>query len=109
MIASVGLMILVNFPRPHFQEIFLQQDNAALHRILEDQDDIDAFASIRGEITLLSQPANSLVLNVFDLGFFKCKESLQTRPNSSAGAIDDLINASYDAFDRSESITRDNV
>lgn len=100
--SSVILVILEKLPCHQFQDIFLQQDNVILHRILEDSDIIDACTSGRRKITRCNQFANSLDLIVLDLGFFNSVQSLKNRTNAST--IDEFINADNNAFHQSEPI-----
>ncbi|XP_065847377.1 uncharacterized protein [Euphorbia lathyris] len=77
--------------------IFIQQDNAKTH-ISNDDVNFRRSATEGGfDIRLIEQPANSLNLNVLDLGFFAAVQSLKDK--EAPNTIDELISAVVKLFE----------
>jgi len=69
--------------------IFIQQDNARTHVHPNDPAFLETVAATGLDIRLMQQPANSLDMNVLDLGFFNSIQSLTDCGNPET--IEDLI------------------
>jgi hypothetical protein len=69
--------------------IWIQQDNAPTHVLVNDEQFAHAVAQTGLDIRLMNQPANSPDMNVLDLGFFNSLQSLASTTNSSD--MDELI------------------
>lgn len=69
--------------------IFLQQDNARPHLIINDAEVLEACTSDGFDIRLINQPPNSPDTNILDLGFFASIQSLRDR--CKPRTINDLV------------------
>ena len=61
------------------EAIFIQQDNATPHILLDDPEVVEACTADGWNIQMICQPPNSPDLNVLDLGFFASIQALQYR------------------------------
>ena len=77
--------------------IYIQQDNAKTQIDRKDIEFCEAARHDGFDIRLMCQPANSLDLNILDLGFFSGIQSLQYK--ESPNRIDELLNAVVKSFD----------
>ena len=76
-IGKVLKAIVERWPREHAgNTIWIQQDNAPSHLLVNDEEFAAAVAQTEFDIRLINQPANSPDLNVLDLGFFASLQSL---------------------------------
>jgi hypothetical protein len=78
------------------KNIIVQHDNATPHGITSNVEIIAAMVRGDRNIWFGSQPANSLDLNILDLGFFNSIQALQQK--MSAYTIDELIDNAQQAF-----------
>lgn len=79
--------------------IFIQQDNATPHVLLDDPEVVFACTADGWNIRMLCQPPNSPDMNVLDLGFFASIQALQYR--AECKSIRDLlreVNAAFHAL-----------
>eukprot|EP00904_Undaria_pinnatifida_P000538 jgi/Undpi1/10485/HiC_scaffold_29.g12935.m1 len=74
---------------PAASTVYVQQDNAPGHRVLEDPEVVAAAGQGGMRMELLNQPANSPDMNILDLGFFNSIQSLQDRTTPTT--IDQLV------------------
>lgn len=78
LIEKVLPAIRAKWPRDDIRcPIIIQQDNARTHPNIDDEYFYRAAAQDGFSIRLLCQPANSLDLNVLDLGFFRAIQAFQ--------------------------------
>ena len=70
-------------------DVFVQQDNAPSHNIVDDPDIVAAGTADGWNIRLINQPPNSPNTNILDLGFFNSIQSLQDR--TTLNTVDELI------------------
>ena len=70
-------------------DVFVQQDNAPSHNIVDDPDIVAAGTADGWNIRLINQPPNSPDTNILDLGFFNSIQSLQDR--TTLNTVDELI------------------
>ena len=70
--------------------IYIQQDNAKTHVLPTDPELCEAIENSGLDIRLMFQPANSLDMNILDLGFFASIQSLTDK--CSPRTIEELIN-----------------
>ena len=75
---------------PAASTVYVQQDNAPGHRVLQDPEVVAAAGQggMRMEL-FLNQPPNSPDMNILDLGFFNSIQSLQDRTTPTT--IDQLV------------------
>ena len=70
-------------------DVYVQQDNAPAHNIVDDPDIVAAGTADGWNIRLINQPPNSPDTNILDLGFFNSIQSLQDR--TTLLTVDELI------------------
>jgi hypothetical protein len=90
MITKVLLAIVARWPKEDAGKIiWIQQDNAPTHVLVNDEQFARAVAETGLDIRLMNQPANSPDMNVLDLGFFASLQSLTYTTSSTT--MDELI------------------
>ena len=90
MIAKVLPAIVARWPREDAgRTIWIQQDNAPSHVLVNDEQFAAAVAQTGMDIRIINQPPNSPDMNVLDLGFFNSLQSLAY--GTISGSIDELI------------------
>ena len=90
MIAKVLPAIVARWPREDARRtIWIQQDNAPSHVLVNDEQFAAAVAQTGMDIRIINQPPNSPDMNVLDLGFFNSLQSLAY--GTISGSIDELI------------------
>ena len=103
-IGKVLKAIVERWPREHSgNTIWIQQDNAPSHLLVNDEEFAAAVAQTGFDIRLINQPANSPYLNVLDLGFFASLQSLTNERVSRN--LDDLIDNVQKEFDNYDPAT----
>jgi len=103
-IGKVLKAIVERWPREHTRNtIWIQQDNAPSHLLVNDEEFAAAVAQTGFDIRLINQPANSPYLNVLDLGFFASLQSLTNERVSRN--LDDLIDNVQKEFDNYDPAT----
>jgi hypothetical protein len=90
MISKVLTAIVARWPKEDVgKTIWIQQDNAPTHVLVNDEQFAYAVAQTGLDIRLVNQPADSPDMNVLDLGFFASLQSLAYTTNSTD--MDELI------------------
>jgi len=90
MISKVLPAIVACWPKEDAgKTIWIQQDNARTHVLVNDEQFARAVAQTGLDIRLMNQPANSPDMNVLDLGFFASLQSFTYTTTSTN--IDELI------------------
>jgi hypothetical protein len=108
LISKVLNAIVRRWPREYAgKPIFIQQDNAPSHVLVNDEEFAAAVRQTGLDIRLVNQPANSPDLNVLDLGFFNSLQSL-TYDRISRN-LDDLIANVKQEFDNYDPDTLNRV
>ncbi|CAN0403566.1 unnamed protein product, partial [Pylaiella littoralis] len=64
---------------PAVSTVYVQQDNAPRHRVMQDPEVVAAAGQGGMRMELVNQPPNSADMNILDLGFFNSIQSLQDR------------------------------
>jgi hypothetical protein len=96
LISKVLDAIVRRWPREHAgTTIYIQQDNAPSHVPINDEEFATAVKQTGLDIRLINQPANSLDLNVLDLGFFNSLQSL-TYDRISRNLDDLIVNVEHE-------------
>lgn len=89
------------------KRIFLQQDNAKPHCLLDDAEIAAAGKQDGWDISLVAQSPNSANLNVLDLGYFASLQTLQQTKKMTS--IKDVICAVEQSYNGLDIVALDNV
>ncbi|CAO2836406.1 unnamed protein product [Amaranthus hypochondriacus] len=99
LIAEVLPVIISKWPANGVRDIWIQQDNARPHLLINDQAFNEAATQDGFNIRLVCQPASSPDMNILDLGIFNALQSIQFKEfPRDLEALVKAVNDAYETF-----------